>query len=82
MVNNLTGAVKMEIFYPVDRVISDNVNPNLPIMEIQELNQQMNCNFEFSDEDEDYFNVDNMPEHVSIIDETELLMRDLECDAY
>lgn len=72
----------MEMFYPVDRVISDNVNPKLPVTEIQELNQQMNCNLEFSDENEDYFNADNMPEHISIIDETELFMRDLECDAY
>lgn len=72
----------MELFYPVDRVISDNVNPRLPVTEIQELNQQMNCNLEFSDEDEDYFNTDNMPEHISIIDETELFLRDLECDAY
>lgn len=72
----------MEIFYPVDRAISDNVNPKLPIMEIRELNQQMHCNLEQSDEDEDYFNADNMPEHVFIVDETELLLRDLECDAY
>ena len=70
------------MFYPCDRVISDNVNPNLPIAEIQELNQQMNCNLEFSNEDETYFEADNLPEHVSIVDEMEMFMRDAECEAY
>ena len=72
----------MELFYYCDRVITDNLNPQLPIAEIQELNQQMNCNLEFSNEDETYFEADNLPEHVSIIDEMEMFCRDAECEAY
>lgn len=72
----------MEMFYYCDRVISDNVNPNLPIAEIQELNSVMQCNLEFSDEAETYFEADNLPEHVSIVDEMEMFCRDAECEAY
>lgn len=72
----------MELFYYCDRVITDNLNPQLPITEIQELNQQMNCNLEFSNEDEAYFEADNLPEHVSIVDEMEMFCRDAECEAF
>lgn len=72
----------MELFYPCDRVISDALNPALPIAEIQELNEQMSCNLYVSDEDELYLDKDTLPEHVSIVDEMEMFMRDAECEAY
>lgn len=72
----------MELFYPCDRVITNNLNPQLPIVDIQELNEQMNCNLEFSDESETYFNRETLPEHVSIVDEMEMFCRDAECDAF
>jgi hypothetical protein len=72
----------MELFYPCDRVITDALNPALPIVEIQELNEQMSCNLYVSDEDEMYFDKDTLPEHVSIVDEMEMFMRDAECEAY
>lgn len=70
------------MFYPCDRVISDALNPALPIAEIQELNEQMSCNLYVSDEDELYLDKDTLPEHVSIVDEMEMFMRDAECEAY
>jgi hypothetical protein len=72
----------MELFYPCDRVITNELNPALPIDEIQELNEQMGCNLEFSDESEMYFDKDTLPEHISIMDEMEMFMRDAECEAY
>jgi hypothetical protein len=74
----------MEIFYPCDRVITDKVNPNLPVSEIQELNTQMNCNLEFSDESEMYFEDGDTlwPVHMSIVDEMEMFMRDAECEVW
>lgn len=72
----------MELFYPCDRVITNALNPQLPIVEIVELNQQMNCNLEFSDESEMYFDKDTLPEHVSIVDEMEMFCRDAECEVY
>ncbi len=73
----------MELFYYCDRVITDNVNPQLPVAEIKELNAVMQCNLEFSDESEDYLNAeDTLPEHISIVDEMEMFMRDAECEAY
>lgn len=72
----------MELFYPCNRVITDALNPALPIAEIQELNEVMQCNFEDSDESEMYFDKDTLPEHVSIVDELEMFMRDAECEAY
>lgn len=72
----------MELFYYCDRVISDALNPALPVAEIQELNEQMSCNLYVSDEDEMYFDKDTLPEHVSIVDEMEMFMRDAECEAY
>lgn len=72
----------MELFYPCDRVITDALNPQLPIADIQELNEQMSCNLYVSDEDEMYFNSERLPEHVSIVDEMEMFMRDAECEAY
>jgi len=73
----------MEMFYPCDRVITGAMNPQLPVAEIVELNQAMQCNLEFSDESEDYLNGGNeLPEHVSIVDEMEMFMRDAECEAY
>lgn len=67
----------MELFYPVDTAIGE-LNPRLPIAEIQELNQQMNCNLEFSDESETYFEQDIIPEHISIVDEMSQLCWDAE----
>jgi hypothetical protein len=73
----------MEMFYPCDRVITDAMNPQLPIGEIQELNQVMQCNLEFSDESENYLNGGNeLPDHVSIVDEMEMFMRDAECEVW
>ena len=72
----------MELFYPCDRVITDALNPHLPVDEIVELNSTMNCNLEFSDESEMYFNKDTLPEHISIVDEMEMFMRDAECEAF
>ena len=72
----------MELFYPCDRVITNALNPQLPIAEIQELNEQMSCNLYVSDEDEMYFNSEQLPDHVSIVDEMEMFMRDAECEAY
>lgn len=72
----------MELFYPCDRVITDALNPQLPIAEIQELNEQMSCNLYVSDEDEMYLNSERLPEHVSIVDEMEMFMRDAECEAF
>ena len=72
----------MELFYPCDRVITDNVNPNLPVSEIQELNMQMNCNLEFSEESEMYFLQEQLPEHISIVDEMEMFTRDAECEVW
>lgn len=74
----------MELFYPCDRVIGngESLNPQLPIDEIQELNEQMNCNLYASDEDELYFNKDTFPVHVSIVNEMEMFMRDTECEVY
>lgn len=72
----------MELFYPCDRVISDALNPALPIADIQELNEQMSCNLHVSDEEAMYFDKDTLPEHVFIVDEMEMFMRDAECEAY
>ena len=72
----------MELFYPCDRVITDALNPQLPIADIQELNEQMSCNLYVSDEDEMYLNAESLPDHVSIVDEMEMFMRDAECEAY
>lgn len=72
----------MELFYPCDRVITDALNPQLPIAEIQELNSQMGCNLYVSYEDEMYLNAEQLPDHVSIVDEMEMFMRDAECEAY
>ena len=72
----------MELFYPCDRVITDALNPQLPIADIQELNEQMGCNLYVSDEDEMYLNAESLPDHVSIVDEMEMFMRDAECEAY
>ena len=72
----------MELFYPCDRVITDALNPQLPIADIQELNEQMSCNLYVSDEDEMYLNAEALPDHVSIVDKMEMFMRDAECEAY
>ena len=72
----------MEMFYPVDVVMTNELNPRLPITEIQELNEQMNCNLYVSDECENYFNSDILPEHVSVVDEMEMFMRDVECEVW
>jgi hypothetical protein len=72
----------MELFYYCDRVITDNVNPQLPVAEIAELNQQMGCNLYVSDEDEMWLNAEQLPEHISIVDEMEMFMRDAECEAW
>lgn len=72
----------MELFYSCDRVISDNVNPNLPIAEIKQLNSQMQCNLGVSEESELYFDFDDLPEHVSIVDEMEMFCRDSESDTF
>jgi hypothetical protein len=72
----------MELFYPCDRVITDALNPQLPVAEIQELNSQMNCNLEFSDESEMYYVQDELPNHISVVDEMEMFMRDAECEAW
>lgn len=72
----------MELFYPCDRVITDALNPQLPIAEIQELNEAMQCNLEFSDESEMYLNAESLPDHVSIVNEMEMFMRDAECEVY
>lgn len=72
----------MELFYPCDRAMSSDLNPNLPIADIQDLNEQMNCNLEFSDESENYFNNESLPEHISIVDEMEMFCRDAECEAF
>ena len=72
----------MELFYPCDRVITDALNPQLPIADIQELNEQMSCNLYVSDEDEMYLNAESLPDHVSIVDEMEMFMRDAECEAF
>jgi hypothetical protein len=74
----------MELFYPCDRVITDALNPQLPVAEIAELNSQMNCNLEFSDESEMYFEDDGTlwPVHMSIVDEMEMFMRDAECEVW
>jgi len=72
----------MELFYPCDRVIVPELNPHLPVVEIAELNSQMNCNLYVSDESEDYFDADQLPDHVSIVDEMEMFMRDAECEAW
>lgn len=70
----------MELFYPVDRAILNNLNPSIPLDEIKYLNDQMNCNLEWSDENETWFDQDTWPDHVSIVDEIELFNRDIECD--
>ena len=72
----------MELFYPCDRAITDALNPALPIADIQELNEQMSCNLSVSDEDEMYLNAESLPDHVSIVDEMEMFMRDAECEAF
>jgi hypothetical protein len=73
----------MEMFYPCDRVITDALNPQLPVAEIVELNQVMQCNLEFSDESENYLNGGNeLPNHISVIDEMEMFMRDAECEVW
>ena len=73
----------MELFYPCDRVITDNVNPQLPVAEIQELNSQMSCNlFASDDESEMYYVQDELPNHISVVDEMEMFMRDAECEAW
>ena len=75
----------MELFYYCDRVITDNVNPQLPVAEIQELNSQMSCNlFASDDESELYFEDDGTlwPVHMSVVDEMEMFMRDAECEAW
>ncbi len=71
----------MELFYPCDRVITNALNPQLPVGEIQELNSQMGCNLYVSDEDEMWLDDEQLPEHISIVDEMEMFMRDAECEA-
>jgi hypothetical protein len=69
----------MEMFYFCDRVISDDVNPRLPIAEIQELNDVMQCNLEFSDESEKWLDApEQLPEHMSIVDEMSQMCWDSE----
>ena len=62
----------MELFYPVDTVVSD-YNPRLPVADIQELNSQMNCNLDGSDESEHWLDFEPGYEMMVIIDETEFL---------
>jgi hypothetical protein len=64
----------MEIFYPVNRVFGDfDLNPHLPIDEIRELNHQMNCNLESSEEGEIWFDQESDLEMIRVIDEQEFL---------
>lgn len=64
----------MEIFYPVDRVFGDfDLNPNLPLEEIRELNHQMNCNLESSEEGDIWFDFEAHSEMIRVIDEQEFL---------
>lgn len=72
----------MEMFYPVDVVMTNELNPRIPITEIQELNNQMGCNLYVSDESENWFNSEALPDHVSVVDEIEMFMRDAECEAW
>ena len=63
----------MELFYPVDLAMGE-LNPRLPISEIQELNSQMAANlFESGDESEHWLDYEPGFEMIRIIDESEFL---------
>lgn len=63
----------MEVFYPVDRAMGE-LNPNLPLTDIQELNSQMGCNLYASDfESESWFDFEPISEMIRIIDTPEFL---------
>lgn len=63
----------MELFYPVDRAMGE-LNPRLPLPEIQELNSQMGANLFACDiESEHWLDYEPGYEMIRIIDETEFL---------
>lgn len=72
-----SGVFKMEMYYPVDIVMRDELS-RLPVSDIQELHCQFNCNLVFSEENEVWFDMDNTPEHISIVSESDQLNWDLE----
>lgn len=62
----------MELFYSAD-------SKRLAIEDIQEMNTQFNCNLENSEDDEKWFDGgDELPNHITIIDEAELFAREEE----
>ena len=67
----------MEVFYPVDRAMGDGCldNPRLPSAEVKALNSQMNCNLYCSEDAEVWFDEEEFPDHVTVIDEDEFFDR-------
>ena len=60
----------MELFYFAD-------SERLPDDVIRELQDQMNCNLDDSENNEDWLNATDWPEHVSIVDADTLMMYEL-----
>lgn len=58
----------MQLYYPVDKAICE-YQPRLPVSDIRELNAQMNCNLEFSDENEVWLNQENENYMMTVVDE-------------
>ena len=63
----------MEIYYPVDLAMGE-LNPRLPVDQIQELNSQMGANlFACDNESEHWLDYEPGFEMIRIIDEAEFL---------
>lgn len=64
----------MQLFWPVDLAVCENdLNPRLPVDTIRELNAQMNCNLYDSAENELWFDLDHIPEHMSVVTDEEFI---------
>lgn len=63
----------MELFYPVDLVISTEYNVRLPQEEIAEFQRQFSCNLEYSEDSEVWLDWEQPHEMMRIITDEEFL---------
>jgi hypothetical protein len=66
----------MEMLYFTDICVADETR--IPLEEIREMQSQFNCNLHGEPESETWFDADELPEHITIVDEVELYARDEE----
>lgn len=64
----------MQLFWPVDLAVCENdLNPRLPVETIRELNAQMNCNLYDSADNELWFELEDIPDHIRTITDEEFV---------